>query len=148
MAPFIQISTTTNTRANADKIARMLLQQRLAACVQIVGPIYSRFRWKGKLEHSNERLCLIKARSKDYSRIEQAIHRMHPYEVPEVIASPIIRGSAHTWNGCGTKPQRKVGKVSLQLQTDSRTWPACVHVSTVRRQMFQQLSRSLQLIQR
>ncbi|TMI68113.1 divalent-cation tolerance protein CutA [Candidatus Bathyarchaeota archaeon] len=49
--------------------------------------------WNGKLEHANEWLCLIKARLKDYPRIEWAINRVHPYDVPEVLASAIVQGS-------------------------------------------------------
>ncbi|HEX4922242.1 MAG TPA: divalent-cation tolerance protein CutA [Candidatus Bathyarchaeia archaeon] len=93
MKAFIQISTATNSKVSADKIAKNLLQERLAACVQVVGPIHTSYWWNGKLEHAKEWLCLVKARLKDYPRIEGAIRRAHPYEIPEVLASPIVQGS-------------------------------------------------------
>lgn len=94
MADFIQVSTTTNTRANADKIAKLLVTQRLAACVQVLGPVHSHYWWDGKLEQAREWLCLIKAQSSDYRRIELAIKKIHPYETPEIIALPIVSANA------------------------------------------------------
>ena len=94
MVDFIQVSTTTNTRANADKIAKLLVTQRLAACVQVLGPMYSRYWWDGKLEQAREWLCLIKAQSKDYRRIELAIKKIHPYETPEITALQIVSANA------------------------------------------------------
>lgn len=93
MTDFIQVSTTTNTRENAEKIAKILLERRLAACVQILGPINSSYWWNRKIERAKEWLCLIKAQSKDYHRIELAIKKDHPYEVPEILALPIISGN-------------------------------------------------------
>jgi periplasmic divalent cation tolerance protein len=93
MTDYIQVSTTTETRSNADKIAKILLERRLAACVQILGPINSSYWWGRKIERAKEWLCLIKAQSRDYRRIELAIKKNHPYETPEVIALPILSGN-------------------------------------------------------
>lgn len=90
MTDFIQVSTTANTRAIADKIAKALVKRRLAGCVQILGPIKSCYWWDGKLEQAREWLCLIKAQSSDYRRIELAIKKIHPYEIPEIMALPIV----------------------------------------------------------
>jgi len=93
MTEYIQVSTTTGTKAKAGKIAKTLVKQRMAACVQILGPIQSSYWWNGKLEQATEWLCLIKAQSRNYRRIELAIKKDHPYEVPEILALPILHGS-------------------------------------------------------
>jgi periplasmic divalent cation tolerance protein len=93
MTPYIQISTTTQTKEDAQKIARYLVEQNLAACVQITGPIESTYRWKEKVETAMEWLCLIKTRESLFDKVEAAIKKLHPYETPEIIAVPIIKGS-------------------------------------------------------
>lgn len=90
---FIQISTTTDTKQDANRIAHKLLNEKVAACVQVLGPISSTYRWKRKIERSSEWLCLIKARRKDYGRVESIIRKIHPYELPEVLGVPILDGS-------------------------------------------------------
>jgi periplasmic divalent cation tolerance protein len=92
MAEFIQVSTTVNSERNAMKIAEVLLEGRMASCVQILGPIKSKYRWSGKIEQTREWMCLIKARGNDYRKIESAIKKMHDYEVPEIVALPILQG--------------------------------------------------------
>lgn len=93
MPDFIQITTTTDSEAAAQEIAAHLVEQRLAACVQVLGPIRSTYRWEGKVETSAEWLCVIKSRAALYSEIEQAIRERHSYDVPEIIAIPILAGS-------------------------------------------------------
>lgn len=93
MKSYIQISTTTETKEQAQKIAQYLVEMRLAACVQITGSITSIYRWKGKVETANEWLCLIKTREELFEKVEAAIKKMHSYETPEIIAVPIIKGS-------------------------------------------------------
>jgi periplasmic divalent cation tolerance protein len=93
MKAYIQISTTTETKEEAQKIARYLVEQKLAACVQISGPIESTYRWKDKVETAIEYLCLIKTRTTLFKKVEAAIKKLHPYETPEIIAVPIIKGS-------------------------------------------------------
>lgn len=99
MTDCIQVVTTTARREDADRIARALVETRLAACVQVLGPITSTYRWQGKIETSEEWQCWAKTRSDLYDRIEQAIARLHPYEVPEILALPVLAGSAAylTW---------------------------------------------------
>ena len=84
---------TTDKKSVADRIARTLVDRKLAACVQVVGPIQSTYRWKGKVESAEEWLCLVKSTRDAYEAVEQAIAEIHPYEVPEIIALPIVQGS-------------------------------------------------------
>jgi periplasmic divalent cation tolerance protein len=93
MSDFIQVSTTAPSREEADRIAQILVERRLAACVQVMGPIESHYRWKGALERSAEWLCLVKTTRGNYAAVEAAIRASHPYEVPEIIACPIESGS-------------------------------------------------------
>jgi periplasmic divalent cation tolerance protein len=90
---FIQVTTTTATQEDARQIAAALVEQRLAACVQIVGPIESVYRWGGKTEMAAEWQCLIKTRRELFAKVEQAIRQLHKYDVPEIIAMPILEGS-------------------------------------------------------
>ena len=93
MLDFIQISTTTDTKEEAERISRQLLEAKLAACVQIFGPVSSSYWWKNKIEQSDEWLCLIKTRKKLFDEVEKTISSIHSYETPEIIATPIIAGS-------------------------------------------------------
>jgi periplasmic divalent cation tolerance protein len=86
-------TTTTGGAENARKIAARLVEEKLAACVQIVEPITSVYRWQGAVEEEREALLLIKSTRELVSRIAQLLHEIHPYEVPELIAAPVIQGS-------------------------------------------------------
>lgn len=98
MKSYIQVTTTTETREQAQTIARHLVEEKLAACVQIVEPITSIYRWKGKVEEAREWLCLIKTRDDLYDQVEKAIKKLHSYETPEIIAVPITKGSKEYLN--------------------------------------------------
>jgi periplasmic divalent cation tolerance protein len=93
MKPYIQVVTTTEKKEDAEKIAACLVEKRLAACVQITGPITSLYRWKGQIEKAQEWQCWIKSKETLYKEIEKTIKSVHPYEVPEIIAVPIVAGS-------------------------------------------------------
>ena len=93
MKSYIQVTTTTETKEQAQKIAQYLVETKLAACVQITDQITSVYRWKGKVETANEWLCLIKTKAELFEKVEAAIKKMHSYETPEIIAVPIIKGS-------------------------------------------------------
>ena len=93
MDNFIQVITTADDEELARKIASSLVEKRLAGCVQILGPITSVYRWKGRLENAREWQCLVKTRHDLYEKVEAAIKAIHPYEVPEIIALPIQSGS-------------------------------------------------------
>lgn len=90
---YLQVMTTTSGKADAERIARTLLEERLAACVQIAGPVTSLYRWKGALETAEEWLCFIKTGADQYAALEKAIRKVHPYEVPEIVALPVTAGS-------------------------------------------------------
>ena len=96
---FLQVSTTFETRTDAERIARELVETRLAACVQIVGPIESTYHWQGRVEVSQEWLCLIKTAASRYSELERTLTMLHPYDNPEIIAVAIAAGSEKylTW---------------------------------------------------
>ena len=90
----ILATTTTATTEDARKIAAALVEERLAACVQIIEPITSVYRWQGAVEEEKEILLLIKSSKDLVPRIAELLDRIHPYEVPELIAVPIIEGSS------------------------------------------------------
>lgn len=94
MTEYIQVLTTVPSRDEADRIARTLVDRRLAACVQVLGPIESTYRWRGAVEKSQEWQCAAKSRRELYDRIERAIREVHSYEVPEIIALPIAAAGA------------------------------------------------------
>lgn len=88
----IQVVTTVGERSDAEKITRTLLEERLAACVQIVGPVTSSYWWRSKIETEEEWLCFIKSSETHYADVERVIKEIHPYDVPEIIAMPIVTG--------------------------------------------------------
>ncbi len=93
LGEYIQVSTTVERREDGERIAKALIEARLAACVQIVGPILSTYWWQGAIEKGEEWLLLIKTESGLYPRVEEVIHELHPYDLPEVIAVPLVIGS-------------------------------------------------------
>ena len=93
MEEYIQVFVTTDKKEDAEKIAGVLVEDRLAGCTQIVGPIVSTYWWKGNIETAEEWLCLIKSKKSLYQKIEKVVKEMHTYETPEIIAIPIVDGS-------------------------------------------------------
>ncbi len=93
MTDFIQVLTTTESRDLAETIGRALVDQRLAACVQIVGPVTSIYRWQGKINTAQEWQCWAKTRRELYDRIEETIRRLHTYQVPEILAIAVAAGN-------------------------------------------------------
>ena len=89
-AEAIQIITTTAERKDADTLAAALLQQRLAACVQIGGPIDSSYWWNGRLETASEWTVTMKTRRDLYEKLEKLLLATHSYDQPEIIATPIV----------------------------------------------------------
>jgi periplasmic divalent cation tolerance protein len=93
MTDCVQVTTTTGTRQDAEQIASELVSRRLAACVQVSGPITSTFRWQGKTETQQEFMCTIKTLNSRLAEVQKVITDVHQYEVPELVATPIVGGS-------------------------------------------------------
>ncbi len=103
---FVQVLTTTESKQEAEKLASSLVEARLAACVQVVGPIGSTYWWKGALERAQEWLCIAKTPLGRYDEVEAHIRENHSYEVPEITALPVVQGSNDylTWIEAETTP--------------------------------------------
>jgi len=93
MGEYVQVVTAVGNEEEAEKISQMVVEKRLAGCAQVIGPITSLYRWKGKIEKDKEWLCLIKTRTDLYQELESTIRKVHSYENPEILAVPIINGS-------------------------------------------------------
>ena len=94
MSECVQVLTTAGSEQEAGRIATLLVERRLAACAQVVGPILSRYRWQGAVEEEREWQCLAKTTRAAYGAVEAAIRELHSYDEPEIIATPIVAGSA------------------------------------------------------
>jgi len=99
MTDKIVVLTTCSSREEAQRIARRLVELRLAACVQVSSPIQSVYHWQGAVEESEETLLLIKSSRPLWERLRGEIARLHSYSTPEVVALPIIEGAPEylTW---------------------------------------------------
>jgi periplasmic divalent cation tolerance protein len=91
---YVQILTTAGSAEEAERISSILIERRLAACVQVVGPISSRYRWQGRVEQEQEWQCLAKTEAERYPEVEAAVRETHSYEEPEILAIPILVGSS------------------------------------------------------
>ena len=87
------VLTTAGSREEAQRIARALVDRQLAACVNLLGPIESIYRWKGQVEEAQEWLLLIKTTAAGFAAVRDAIRELHSYELPECIAIDITDGS-------------------------------------------------------
>ena len=87
-----QVMTTVDSPTRAEAIASAVLKQRLAACVQILGPMDSRYWWKGKLEQAEEWLCTMKTHESALDRLINLVRAEHPYETPEITAVRLESG--------------------------------------------------------
>ena len=86
------VLTNLPDRAAAESLADAVIAKNLAACVNILAPCRSVYRWKGAVQHDEEHPMLIKTTRERYDALEQALREGHPYELPEIIAVPIERG--------------------------------------------------------
>lgn len=100
----IMVFCTTPSRAVAEQIAQTLVAKKLAACVNIVAGVESVYAWEGKIEQQQEFLLLVKTTAENYERLEATILSLHPYDTPEIIASPIQHGLTDylTWVAAST----------------------------------------------
>jgi periplasmic divalent cation tolerance protein len=90
--PMLLVFTSLPDRAAAEKLAAALVEQRVAACVNILAPCRSVYRWKGAVQSEEEHPVLIKSTRERYSVLEAAIRAVHPHELPEIVALPVERG--------------------------------------------------------
>jgi periplasmic divalent cation tolerance protein len=93
MRDFVVVFVTVASADEGDRLARTLVEERLAACVNRLPGIHSTYRWEGKLEQSAEDLLVIKTRQGLFAALEKRVRELHSYKVPEVIALPVIAGS-------------------------------------------------------
>jgi periplasmic divalent cation tolerance protein len=93
MTGITQVITTVGSSEDAQRIAEALVERRLAGCVQVIGPIASTYRWEGAIETDEEWLCVIKTSVDLYPTVERELEALHPYDVPEILALPVIQGS-------------------------------------------------------
>jgi len=102
MPSYIAVFMTVSDEKEATKIVRNLLKERLIACANIVGPISSLFWWKGKIDKTSEFLVIMKSRKNLFKKLSERVKELHSYEVPEVIALPLIEGLPSYLNWLGT----------------------------------------------
>lgn len=88
----LQVMTTLGSREAADGMAGALVNERLAACVQVTGPVQSTYRWRGAVEQSEEWMCLCKIPADAFAALAVRIRELHSYDTPEIIAFPIVAG--------------------------------------------------------
>ena len=90
---YIVLFITTDTAEEARKIAEVLLEQKKAACVNIIPGVNSLFRWEGKVDSARENLLVVKTKASLLSEVINLVKKVHSYDVPEIIALPIIGGN-------------------------------------------------------
>jgi periplasmic divalent cation tolerance protein len=90
---YVVVIITTPNKEEAVKIVRSLLEERLIACANIVGPVSSLFWWQGKIDEENEFLVFMKSHKSLFERVSERVMEIHSYDVPEIVALPIIEGS-------------------------------------------------------
>lgn len=93
MSEYIQVFTTIDSKDKAGNIARKVVEKKLAACVQITGPITSVYRWQEKINEDEEWLIIFKSRLELYDTLEREIKALHDYDVPEILAIPVVNGN-------------------------------------------------------
>jgi periplasmic divalent cation tolerance protein len=92
MSDVLLVLTNLPDAESADRLARRLVEERVAACVNRLAPCVSTYRWQGEIENATETPLLIKTTRAAYPRLEQAIRAAHPYELPEIVAVPVEQG--------------------------------------------------------
>ncbi|MEM3697350.1 MAG: divalent-cation tolerance protein CutA [Candidatus Bathyarchaeia archaeon] len=90
---YVIVLVTTANREEAEKISKALLEERLIACANIIGPVNSLFWWHEKIEKTEECILLMKSRLDCFDKLSQRVKALHSYEVPEIIALSLVRGS-------------------------------------------------------
>ncbi|HEY2130782.1 MAG TPA: divalent-cation tolerance protein CutA [Streptosporangiaceae bacterium] len=104
---YLQVQTTTDSRAEAIELGRDAVQSRLAACAQVAGPVVSTFWWEGDLERAEEWLLMFKLPAARYQELADFLTQRHSYDEPEIVATPIVAGTATflSWIEDETRPR-------------------------------------------
>lgn len=90
---FVVVLVTTSSKHEAENIAQHLVKERIIACANIIGPVWSLFRWSGKIERAKEYLVFMKSRKDLFEKLSERVNALHSYKVPEIIALSIVEGS-------------------------------------------------------
>ncbi len=90
---YIIVLVTTVSKQEAEAIAQKLLEAKLIACANILGPVSSHFHWQGKIDRAEEYLLLLKSRQNLFKALAAEVKKLHSYEVPEILALPVVAGS-------------------------------------------------------
>lgn len=88
----LHVSVSAPSRAVADRLARTAVDERLAACAQVSGPVHSTYRWQGRVEAAEEWLCHLKTTGTRYPALERRLKALHPYDNPEILAFAVTAG--------------------------------------------------------
>ncbi|MGI5352285.1 divalent-cation tolerance protein CutA [Streptomyces sp. CA-250714] len=109
MAEILTVLTTTSSQEDAKALAAAAIERRLAACAQLSGPVTSVYRWEGAVQTDPEWQVLFKTSAARYDALEAYLREAHPYDVPEIIATPVVRGSADylRWVEDETRPSQQ-----------------------------------------
>jgi len=93
LSDFILVYVTIDSKLEAERFARILLEERLVACVNVVGPVSSFFHWEGRVDFVEEYLMIMKTSVGLFGVLEERVRSLHSYSVPEVVAVPVVEGS-------------------------------------------------------
>lgn len=93
MADFMVVYITVGSPEEAERLAGVLVEEKLAACVNRIGGVRSTYAWEGKIETDEEELLIIKTSSARFPQLEERVRELHSYDVPEIIAVPVLEGS-------------------------------------------------------
>jgi len=111
MTDKIVVLSTCANQEDAEKLARLLVDQRLAACVNVVPGIRSFYRWQGAVQAGEECLLIVKSSRDLFAALTAALEKAHTYEVPEAIALPIVDGAANYLNWLGANLRAGDGQI-------------------------------------
>lgn len=115
-AEFLQVQTTTDSRTEAMELARVAVESRLAACAQVAGPMTSTYWWDDGVERAEEWLIMLKLPADRYEELAAFLTERHSYDEPEIVATPIIKGSESyfSWIRDETRPRSTEGAGGLR----------------------------------
>jgi len=109
MADYIEVHSTTDSREEADKICAAVVAARLAACAQVSGPIRSTYWWQGKIERADEYFLMMKTTRDRFAELARVIRANHSYDVPDIVAVPILDGTEDYLEWISAETQERGG---------------------------------------